>query len=356
MKILIISNGPATLLKEAAKVKDIEVEVIKPSDLYLYISQFEQGYDRVYKGGEYIDKPFRINLKDIDAIVPRISGQGFDFGCCVVRHFEKCLGVYSTGSAIGLKMASDKLWCSQEFSEAGLPQPKTVFANTPRHVDFLIKQVGGLPSVGKLPRGSQGKQVFIMESPQAANTTLQTFFSIGQDVIIQEFIETGAKDIRAIVVGNKVVSAMERSGKKDFRANLSQGGAGRNVLNELTDKEKELCVKAAQAVKLDFVGVDFVRDSKGNALFIEANGNPGEKIIAVTGHNHYEDLLELIITKVGKTSPPPLGSSGKNADTPEQGQTSALTERQRIEAKEKAGLPLTIMEAAILSIHQRTSK
>ena len=355
MKVLIISNGAATLLKEAAKQKGIDIEVVKPADLYLYISQFEQGYDRVYRGGEYIDKPFRISLKDIDAIVPRISGQGFDFGCCVVRHFEKCLGIYSTGSAIGLKMASDKLWCSQEFSEPGLPQPKTVFANTPRHVDFLIKQIGGLPAVGKLPRGSQGKQVFIMESPQSANTTLQTFFSIGQDVIIQEFIETGAKDIRAIVVGNKVVSAMERSGKKDFRANLSQGGSGRNVLNELTDKEKELCVKAAQAVKLDFVGVDFVRDSKGNALFIEANGNPGEKIIAVTGHNHYEDLLELIISKVGATSIPPAGN-GKSADTSDEGQTTAQTERQRLEAKAKMGVPLSLSESAILSIYQRDGK
>lgn len=353
MKILIISNGSATMLKEAAKKKDIEADVIKPADMYLYVSQFENGYDRAYRGGEYIDKPFKINLKDVDAIVPRISGAGFEFGCSVVRHFEKCLGIYSTGSAIGLKMASDKFWCSQEFSEAGLPQPKTIFADTPRNVEFLINKVGGLPAVGKLPRGSQGKQVFILESPQAANTTLQTFFATGQDVIIQEFIETGAKDIRAIVVGNKVVSAMERSGKKDFRANLSQGGAGRDVLSELTEKEIELCIKSAQAVKLDFVGVDFVRDSKGNALFIEANGNPGEKIIKVTGRNHYEDLLDFLIEKMGKQSK--TATIGKNADTSAATPVKAQADLQRIEAKVKEGIPLRLNEAAILAVHQRQS-
>lgn len=360
MKVLIISNGSATLLKETAKAKKIDVEVIKPSELYLYISQFENGYDRVYRGNEDTTDPYRINLKEVDAIIPRISGQGFEFGCAVVGHFEKCLGIYSTGSALGLRMASDKFWCSQEFSDAGLPQPKTVFADTPRHVDFLMKKVDGLPVVGKLPRGSQGKQVFILESPQAANTTLQTFFSTGQDVIIQEFIETGAKDIRAIVVGDKVVSAMERSGKKDFRANLSQGGAGRNVLNELTEKEKELCIKAARSVKLDFAGIDFVRDSKGNALFIEANGNPGEKIITVTGHNHYADLLDLIVSRSRKASSgSSIGSSAGNGQTADNKASGEPKSREEMEvtkalSKAKAGSPLSVQEMAILAVHEKT--
>ncbi|MDR6195677.1 hypothetical protein [Siphonobacter sp. SORGH_AS_0500] len=165
-------------------------------------------------------------------------------------------------------------------------------------VDFGIDQVGGLPAVGKFPRGSQGKQVFILESPQAANTALQAFYSYGQSVIIQEFIEAGGKDIRAIVVGNKVVSAMERTGKKDFRANLSQGGSGRNVLAELTLQEKAFCVEAAKACGLEFAGIDFIRNKEGQPLLIEANGNPGEKIIDVTGHDHYEDLLDLIERKI----------------------------------------------------------
>lgn len=194
-KIIVISGGLASLLTNTAKKRNYEVKVYSPSDLYLYISQHENGFDRVYFGSDETEKPYRIFLKDVDAIIPRISGKGFEFGCAVVRHFERNLGKYSTGSALGLKIASDKFWCSQAFSEVGIPQPKTVFADVPQHVDFLIDRVGGLPAVGKLPRGSQGKQVFILESPQAANTTLQMLYSSNFSVILQEFIESGAKDI-----------------------------------------------------------------------------------------------------------------------------------------------------------------
>ncbi len=134
----------------------------------------------------------------------------------------------------------------------------------------------------------------IQKSPQAANTDLKA----RQSIFAQEYIEAEWKDIPAIVIGDKVVSAMERTGKKDFRANLSQGGSGRNVLNELTEKEKTLCVQAAKACGLEFAGIDFIRNKEGQSLFIEANGNPGEKIIDVTGHDHYEDLLDLIERKI----------------------------------------------------------
>jgi ribosomal protein S6--L-glutamate ligase len=103
--------------------------------------------------------------------------------------------------------------------EAGLPQPKTILTNIPRHAGFLIEKVGGLPTGGKATRGSQGKAVFIMETPLAANTNLQTFLKgKAESIIIQQFIESSANnkavhDIRAIVVGDRVVSAMERNGQ-----------------------------------------------------------------------------------------------------------------------------------------------
>jgi ribosomal protein S6--L-glutamate ligase len=207
-----------------------------------------------------------------------------------------------------MKTASDKFWTSQNLSEAGLPQPKTILTNIPRHAGFLIEKVGGLPTVGKATRGSQGKAVFIMETPLAANTTLQTFLNgKAESIIIQQFIESSANnkavhDIRAIVVGDRVVSAMERTGTNGLHANLSQGGTGRDVLSELTDREKELCVKAAKAVHLDFAGVDFIRNANDatKSFWIEVNSNSGEGIIGITGKNHYEDLLKLIADRTTK--------------------------------------------------------
>ena len=110
----------------------------------------------------------------------------------------------------------------------------------------------------------------------------------------------GKRDVRAIVVGNQVVSAMERTGVKDFRANLSQGGSGRKI--ELTDIQKDLCVRASQALGLNFSGVDLMIDEQKKAYVIEINGNPGTGIIKVTGQNHFVDLIKLIEDKVGKES------------------------------------------------------
>jgi ribosomal protein S6--L-glutamate ligase len=197
-----------------------------------------------------------------------------------------------------MKTASDKFWTSQNLSEAGLPQPKTILTNIPRHAGFLIEKVGGLPTVGKATRGSQGKAVFIMETPLAANTTLQTFLNgKAESIIIQQFIESSANnkavhDIRAIVVGDRVVSAMERTGTNGLHANLSQGGTGRDVLSELTDR----------VVHLDFAGVDFIRNANDatKSFWIEVNSNSGEGIIGITGKNHYEDLLKLIADRTTK--------------------------------------------------------
>ena len=301
MKVAILSNSSQALLTKTLKDKGHEVILLKPSQIYLYVSEYESGYDRVYVETDNPNQPERLTIKGIDAIIPRISGADFEYACAVVRHFEDCLGLYSTGSSLGLTMASNKFWTSQKLSEAKIKQPRTVFADSPQYPKFLIDLVGGLPAIGKLPRGSQGKQVLMMESEVGANTTLGLLYSLKQNVIIQQFIENGAKDIRAIVVGDKVVSAMERKGKDDFRANLSQGGTGRPILSELTESEKANCVKCAKALGLDFAGVDFIRLAPDNCFFLEVNGNAGEKVVGITGQNHYEDLIKLIESKVVKT-------------------------------------------------------
>ena len=182
-----------------------------------------------------------------------------------------------------------------KLSAKGIRVPRTVGAYSPLHPEFLIDKVGGLPAVAKTLTGSQGKGVIILIDAEQTNTTLEAFWRAETPLKIQQFIEGGKKDIRAIIVGDRVVSAMERTGTKDFRANLSQGGSGRKV--ELTDEQKDLCVRASQALGLEFSGVDIMLDENGKAYVIEVNGNPGTKIISVTGHNHFTDLIAHIESK-----------------------------------------------------------
>jgi hypothetical protein len=127
---------------------------------------------------------------------------------------------------------------------------------------------------------------------------LQSFWKLNVDVLLQRYIESGSKDIRAIVVGDKVVLAVERTGSKDFRANISQGGTGKRV--ELTKEQETQCVNAAKALGLEFAGVDLMKDENDTSYIVEVNGNPGTKVIDITGHNYFVDLIKHVENQVGK--------------------------------------------------------
>ncbi len=268
-----------------------------PDDLYLFVSDSINGYDRIYNGSQKLDQPSRIMSKNYQAIISRLGG-GLEHGASILRHLTENLNIYCAQSADGLETASNKLKTTQKLSVKGLKVPVTTYAKNPIHIDFLIKKIGGLPAIGKMIRGSQGNGVFIMETPQAANTALQSFYNLNVSMKLQKFIESDATDIRAIVVGDKVAVAMERKGKKDFRANISQGGSGKQVT--LSQDDIDICVQAAKCLGLEFAGVDLIKDKNGTSYIVEVNGNPGTKIIDITGHNFFNDLIIHIENKVEK--------------------------------------------------------
>lgn len=300
LNLLVLATGtPSRHLINAITKRGHTYEHHNPNDLYLFVSESENGYDRIYNGSAALERPVRLKSKSYNAIVSRLGG-GLEHGASILRHLTENLDIYCPQDADGLETASNKLKTTQRLSSNGLRVPLTTYASNPVHTDFLINKVGGLPAIGKLLNGSQGIGVFLLETPQAANTTLESLYRLNANVKLQKFIQTGAKDIRAIVVGDKVSVAMERAGKKDFRANISQGGSGRKV--ELSKEDIEICIKAAKAVNLDFAGVDILKDGDGKTYVIEVNGNPGTKIIDITGHNYFNDLVDFIETKAEKTS------------------------------------------------------
>lgn len=293
--LLLCTGEPSSHLIKAIKAKGHNYEVHKPQDLYLTISDGESGFDRIYDGDKIFEEPMRLKAKNYDAVLSRI-GENLSHSATILRHLSENLGIYTTQSPDGLETASNKLKTTQRLSYNGLPVPLTAYAFNPIHINFLINKVGGLPAIGKLLRGSQGKGVFILETPVAANTALESFSKLNASVKLQQFINAGGRDIRAIVVGDKVAVAMERQGKKDFRANVSLGGSGKKV--ELSPEDKAICIKASKTLGLDFSGVDIMKDEKGKTYVIEVNGNPGTKIINITGHNYFVDLVELIESKI----------------------------------------------------------
>jgi ribosomal protein S6--L-glutamate ligase len=218
----------------------------------------------LYRGAE---------VKGLTAAIPRVGASITTYGVAVVNHLET-MGVPVLNTARGIARSRDKMRCLQLLAGAGIDIPRTVMATQGAAVDSLLEQVGGLPCIIKLLRGTQGVGVMIAGTSGEARTILETFWGLEQDVCLQEFVkESAGRDVRALVVGDQVVGAMRRRARKgEFRANLHRGGEGRPVT--LDRAYAETAVRAARVIGLDICGVDLLEGRRG-PLVLELNSSPG---------------------------------------------------------------------------------
>lgn len=288
MKIAILSNGPGNYstkrLKEEAKLRGHEVQVIKYKECYASI---EQSKPEVSYRGEV--------LTGFDAVIPRIASSMTRYGTAIVRQFEM-QGVYTPSSSIAITRSRDKLRTLQLLARAGVGIPKTVFTRNTGDFDDLIDEVGEVPVIIKLARGTHGNGVVMAETKKAAKSVLQAFYVMdddGTNILLQEFVkESAGTDIRVFVVGGKVIASMKRQSlDDDFRSNLHQGGEGTPV--KLTDEERKTALKAAKAMGLSVCGVDLMPSSRG-PLVLEVNSSPGFGIERVTGRNVAGPILDYV--------------------------------------------------------------
>lgn len=268
MKIVILSRGSLNYttkrLKDVALARGHEVRVINYAKCYMTV---EKGNPVVYYKGE--------KLEGIDAIIPRIATSYTKYGSAVVRQFEM-QGVYTTASSIAIVRSRDKLRAYQLMAKAGVGVPKTVFARETANFDEVIEAAGGAPVIIKVTRGTHGNGVVLAETRKAAKAVMQAFYVEGVGFLVQEFIEESAgSDIRAIVVGGRVVASVKRQSlDDDFRSNTHQGGVG-NVV-KLTPEEEKTAVRAAKAMGLPICGVDMMRSARG-PLVLEVNSSASLK-------------------------------------------------------------------------------
>jgi ribosomal protein S6--L-glutamate ligase len=286
MKIAILSNGPGNYttkrLKEAAKARGHDVRVIKYKDCYTAIG----GTDSVVRyRGESLDK--------FDVIIPRIAQSYTKYGTAIVRQFE-AQGSFTTGSSLAINRSRDKLRAYQVLAKAGVGIPKTVFARESASFDDIISLAGGTPLIIKVARGTHGNGVVLAETPKAAKAVMQAFYVEGVNFLVQEFVqESAGTDIRALVVGGRVVASVKRQSLDgDFRSNTHQGGEGVSV--RLTDEERKTAIKAAKAMGLPVCGVDMMRSERG-PLVLEVNSSASIKTPElITGRNVAEKIIEYI--------------------------------------------------------------
>jgi ribosomal protein S6--L-glutamate ligase len=223
-------------------------------------------------------------LKPVKAVIPRIGTFGTDYSIAVVRQFN-VMGVPSVNDATPIARARNKFGCLQLLARRGVRVPETLMSRYPRNLDKLIGLVGGTPLIMKLLKGTQGTGVIFAESAASVESTLETIWSLGEDIMLQRFIrESKGRDLRALVIDGKVVSAMRRIGREgEFRSNIHRGGVGEPVkLNKACERA---AIVATETMGLKLSGVDLLESREG-PLVIEVNSSPGfQGLEAATGQN-----------------------------------------------------------------------
>ncbi len=292
MKLVMLARNPDLYshkrLVEAAEERGHDIEIINTLRCYMNIASHRP---EVRYGGE--------KITGVDAVIPRIGASITFYGLAVLRQFEM-MGVYPLNESVAIGRSRDKLRSMQLLSRRGIGLPVTAFAHKTGAPEDLIDIVGGAPCVIKLLEGTQGIGVVLGETQSSAKSMIEAFGGLNANILVQEFIkEAGGTDIRALVIGDKVVAAMQRTGAPDdFRSNLHRGGSATTI--KITPEERSTAVRSARALGLNVCGVDMLRSNHGPVV-MEVNSSPGlEGIEGATN----KDIAGMIIEFIEKHAQP----------------------------------------------------
>ncbi|MBT5904104.1 MAG: 30S ribosomal protein S6--L-glutamate ligase [Opitutaceae bacterium] len=275
MKIALLTREPKNYssrrLKEAAQKRGHKIIPLNLMKMGIHLDT--SGPSIGYKEKE---------LSSYDAIIPRIGSSVTFYGTAVVRQFEQ-MGTFTLNGSHAISVSRDKLRSLQILSRYKLGMPATAFVRDRKSILGAIEKVGGAPVVIKLLEGTQGIGVILAETTKVAEAIIETLQSTNQQVIIQKFVaESKGKDLRAFVIGDRVVAAMRRSAVgTEFRSNVHRGGTTESVT--LSPEFEATAVRAARILGLRVAGVDMLEGKDGPQI-MEVNSSPGlEGIEAATG-------------------------------------------------------------------------
>lgn len=268
-------------LFETAKNRGHDTEVISYLRCYMNIAKANP---RIFFKGREIN---------FDVVIPRIAATWTFYGAAVVRQFE-LMGALSANSSASISRSRDKLRALQLIGNSGVEMPITGYVHLSRDIEAVLKTVGEPPFVIKLLEGTQGRGVVLTETMDAAISAIETMKKIDANILIQEFIsEANGQDVRAIVVGDKVVASMKRIARPgEFRSNVHLGGKVEGY--QLTPEEELSAIKAAKVLGLSVAGVDLIQSNRGS-LILEVNSSPGlEGIEKASEVNVAEKIIEYL--------------------------------------------------------------
>jgi RimK family alpha-L-glutamate ligase len=237
------------------------------------------------------------DVSDMDGVLVRTIGFGtgdqITFRISLLEHFEDA-GIYVMNPAYSFRRAKDKYATLTALHKAGIRVPKTYIGeNLEAAIDFVNK-VGDV--IVKPLIGARGMGAIRAEHRELTYRAMKFIHQLGQVLYVQEVVEKPNRDIRAFIIGGKLVGAMYRYIPEgvdgEWRTNVHGGGIAE--LTQLTPEYEECAIKTAEVLKLDYTGVDIIESPEGPCV-IEANAAPSWSALSrVTGI----DFASLIIDRL----------------------------------------------------------
>ncbi len=256
-------------------IRRIEID-ISNKPIILHNGEPIKQYDCVYAKGSY---KFAMTLRAITD---------------VLKSYNKL--IYLPYESESYTNGHDKILSHLKLLHNQVPTPVTYIASSPEAGKDILKKMN-YPIIMKIPSGTQGKRVMFADSFEAASSMLDTLTTLRQPFLIQEYIETDSTDLRVIIVGDKVIAAMKRVGKKDDkRSNLHAGGAGEIIVP--SEEVKKIALKAAKALGTEICGVDILDSKLKGPLVIELNLSPGlQGVTKATGIDVADKIAQYLAKK-----------------------------------------------------------
>lgn len=345
MKLAILSRAPAAYstrrLLEAAQSRGHEARVL---DTLKFSIELEPGSPALWYGSK--------RLGVYDAVLPRIGASITSYGTAVVRQFEQ-MDVYTPSSSHGISNSRDKLRAHQILSRHDIGMPHTAFVNQRKDVLPAIARVGGAPVIIKLLEGTQGVGVILAETEKVAEAIIETLQKAEKNVLIQKFVgESAGRDVRALVVGDRVVAAMRRTAQGDeFRSNVHRGGLTEAI--DLDPTFRDTALRAAQIMGLKVAGVDMLEGKNGPQV-MEVNSSPGlEGIETATQLDVAGAIIDFMERQV---SFPELDVRQRLSVSASYGVTELhLGQQSQLVGKTIAGSGLRDRDIVVLTLHRGTT-
>jgi len=290
METMIITPNPSDpevkILSNEFRKRDFNIQYFIPSTIKVNLgfqSRFEKRFD---------------NLTPRAALVRGFGAaatQKIFFRLDILRAIEEC-NVKLINSRESLEIASDKFLTSVFLEKHNIPTPKTIICEDP-HIALETFEELGNDCVLKPLYGSKGIGIIRLNDKGFAENVIYSLGQLNEVFYLQEFVEHYNRDIRILVLGDKVVAGMYRVGDS-WKTNLYTGAKPEPL--EITNELENLAIKAAKAVKTEIAGVDIV-ESENGLLVLEVNSIPGFiGLQKVTEVNIAEEIISYFL-KSAKT-------------------------------------------------------